>query len=322
VAAVAEERGNLVTALEFIQASIAIKRELSAQNPGDASLKSGLANSLGWAGRMLETSGDRSGALAVLQEAEAVIGDLIAKDPGNSNHQELMSVTLHLTAAIHRDLGQAEAAIRSFRADLAIISKLVERDPENATWRGGLAVTKRTLGLQLLWLGRVEEAEPLIRDAEVLVRDLLVLDPVNAEHRLELAYSRLVLARLELVLDEPVRALEWLNTSVTEIAFASNPEPDARTRQYFGETLLLRGEVHSLLGHPGRATSDWAMSREVLTPLEATSADAGFLLAWSHLMALTGKREESLAAASRLAAQDFARADFLAMCREQNLVFD
>lgn len=57
LAALAEERGDLETALDFIQPSIAIKRELAVQQPGDASLKSSLANSLGWAGRMLASSG-------------------------------------------------------------------------------------------------------------------------------------------------------------------------------------------------------------------------------------------------------------------------
>lgn len=233
-----------------------------------------------------------------------------------------MSITLHLIASQQRDLGQAEDAIRSYRADLAIISKLVERDPDNAIWRAGLAVTKRTLGLQLLLVGRVREAEPLIRQSEELVRDVLASDPENTEHKLQLAYSRIALARLELALDRPAQALEWLETSVAEISFGSLQDPDSRTSLYCGETYLFRGEVLSRLGDQERAAKDWATAREILAPLKAESKDPGFLLAWSHLMALTGNREESLAAAGRLAAQDFARADFLEMCRDQGLVLE
>ncbi len=322
LAALAEERGDHTAALENIQSSIAIKRELSANQPENPALKSHLANSLGWAGRMRDKIGDRQGALVVLQEAETVLEELIAEDPANTNHQELLSITLHLIASMQRDLGKDEAALSSYRADLDIISGLVQRDPENFEWRAGLATTKRTLGLHLIRMNRVAEAGPFIHQGDELVREVLARDPENIEHQFQTANSRLALARLELAQDRPEPALAWLDESVAEIKARYSGPPDKQASLALGETLLMRGVALERMGQRERAVSDWESAREILEPLKADSKDAGYLLAWCHLMAVTGNRVESQAVASRLAGQDYARADFLDLCREFDLVID
>ena len=84
----------------------------------------------------------------------------------------------------------------------------------------------------------------------------------------------------------------------------------------------MRGVTLERMGQPERAAVDWESAREILEPLKTDSKDAGYLLAWLHLMAVTGNREESQAIATRLAGQDFARTDFLDLCREFDLVID
>ena len=65
-----EERGEEETALGFIRDSIELKREMAAEDPGDADLQYSLANSLGWAARMQDRSGRPHDALLSLLEAD------------------------------------------------------------------------------------------------------------------------------------------------------------------------------------------------------------------------------------------------------------
>jgi serine/threonine-protein kinase len=322
LAALFEERGEEEKALEFIHDSLDLKREMVAADPGDSELRYSLANSLGWAARMQDRSGRPQEALASVLEAEEVLKGIVAADPANTHYQELLAITLQIIAGHQTNLGRNEEALRSYEADLAIMTRLTAHDPDNAGWRGGLATTHRTLGTHLLWEGRLQEARPHLNAGLDLVLELHRQDPGNRDFQRQLAYSRITLARLYLAEDDPDAALAQLDASLAEIGPRGTDREDNVTRHYLGRTHLWRGCAQMAAGFPDPARASWRQARAILPPLTGETREPDLLVDWTRLMLLLGERETAEKSAATLAGMDFARRDFVDLCRQNELTVD
>ena len=100
--------GSLPTALAAYEKSLAIARDFSARDPGNAGWVRRVSVSLNKVGDIRVAAGDRDGALAAYEESLAIARDLSARDPGNAGWARGVAVSLWSIA----DLDKENAAER------------------------------------------------------------------------------------------------------------------------------------------------------------------------------------------------------------------
>jgi tetratricopeptide (TPR) repeat protein len=121
-------------ALAAYEESLAIKRQLTAADPGNAHWQRDLSVSLNKVGRVRLDTGNDARALAAYEEGLAIMRKLVAADPGNAQWQTDVVFSLYWVGRASSDPQRAGAALREALAILEALARDDKLTAEQQNW--------------------------------------------------------------------------------------------------------------------------------------------------------------------------------------------
>jgi tetratricopeptide (TPR) repeat protein len=180
--------GATQLALDYARKAADIFRDLVAKEPGNATWRSDLNNSLAKIGDALLAQGDLVGALATYRECLAIMRDLVDKDPANVGWRSDLSTSLFKVGLVLVSEGDLTGALAAYREALDIARDVAAKDPSD-TGRRYLASGLTRLGDALVTAGDLAGALAAYRESLAIMRDVAAKDPDNTQSRRDVFVS-------------------------------------------------------------------------------------------------------------------------------------
>jgi tetratricopeptide (TPR) repeat protein len=179
------DQGDLPGALKNYRDALAIRDQLTKEDPSNAGWQRDLSVSYEKVGDGLSAQGDLPGALKNYRDSLAIRDQLTKEDPSNAGWQRDLSVSYEKTGEVLRAQGDLPGALKNYRETLAIRDKLASQYPGNAGWQGDLAFSYFRIGTTL---ARIEpnsksDAREMIRKARDILRRLKERVGLNAQQQ-------------------------------------------------------------------------------------------------------------------------------------------
>ncbi len=179
--------GDSAEALASFQASLAIREQISAAEPGNADWQRNLSVSYVKIGDVLGfTEGKLEDALQAYRNGLIVAQRLAESDVSNRQWEFDISVLHERIGQVLRDQGKLDDALNSQRAGLSIRQKLAVLDPTNVEWQHGLATSRNDIADVLMDQGKSADALQFYRNALVTLERLRALDRNNTKWQSDL----------------------------------------------------------------------------------------------------------------------------------------
>ncbi len=238
---------------ELLQRSIAIKRRLVEQDPGNPEWRRSLANGLAWLGKLQLTEG-RMAAAAATWQAELELSEKLAAADGKSAALSLLAVNLGNLGDLLVDLGELERGVQLLRRQAELAERLATQDPANRDWQRDLAAAWSQLAGALMLQGEAREAAILVRRADRALAALVALDPTNEEWQIQKAHAEVAQAGLSLAAGAPAAALAAAEQAIGRCApLLAGRRKSLFASQAAGLARLAAGQAHQASGRPAAA---------------------------------------------------------------------
>jgi tetratricopeptide (TPR) repeat protein len=205
----ARAQGDLPAARRAYEDSLAIDRDLSARDSGNAEWKRDLSISHNKLGDVARAEGDLPAARKAYEDSLAIHKDLSARDPGNAEWKRDLSVSYNKLGDVAVAEGDLPAARKAYEDSLAIHKDLSARDPGNTAWKRDLSVSYERLGDVARAEGDLPAARKAYEDSLAIRKDLNARDPGNTEWRRDLSFSFTELGDLAEARGDTQAALVW-----------------------------------------------------------------------------------------------------------------
>jgi tetratricopeptide (TPR) repeat protein len=185
-------QGNLRSAQESHEASLALKERLSAADPKDASLQNDTIVALIRVGTVLREQGDLTAALDRYRIALSKSQQMLAAAPDDIDAQKNQSAIYGRIGDLLLERGDRAAALENFRASLATDRRMAEAEKGNAFAFRNLAFAHIKIGDVLALQGNLAAAATEFQTSLGIMGDLVKADPANAvwQRNLSLAHGR------------------------------------------------------------------------------------------------------------------------------------
>jgi tetratricopeptide (TPR) repeat protein len=194
---VLQDQGKPTAALAAFAESLAIRRQLSEQDPGNADWQRELAVAHSRVGAALQRQGELDKAQAAFDEYLAISRRLAGQDPDNAAWQRELALAHGRVGKALQAQKRPKEARAEFDEYLAISRRLVDEAPDNAAWQRELAVAHSSMGGMLQAQEKLTEARAAFGKSLTIIRCLAEEDPGNADLQRDLAVACLRLARVE-----------------------------------------------------------------------------------------------------------------------------
>ena len=311
------EQGKLEAAMEPIQESLALSKQLVARDPQNAQWQLGLGASHYYIGAVLMNRGEPRGALEHWEAYHSIASALAAKDPVNTRYRSELFMAGSNLGAAYQAQGELESARARFDDALKAAASLAATDSKSEA-QTNLAYAHNQLGLVLGQLGKLDASREQLRQEVVLRERLLAADPKNAENKLRLGTSRYFLGQVLEAMGETAAAVEQYvpaNRQMAELV-ASDPA-NTRWRRNLADTHLMIARVARSRGERARALREIEIALPLFEKLVASdpkqsrwAADlAATRIMHARLLADGGATRQALETMREVAASMQARLD-------------
>jgi tetratricopeptide (TPR) repeat protein len=201
-------QGKLEEALAEHQASLELMRQLSEEEPENATALREYSVACDHVGDLLSLLKRDGEALAIFQKGMEIAKRLVAQDPANTGWQRDLIVGGNKLGDFHYFANQLAEAEKAYRESFAIAERLTKLDPTNALWQRDLSTCHAKLGDLHMDRKEVEKAVAEFRASLELRRKLLAQEPANGQTGLDVAMaaSRVGDALLKLPTPDPSEA--------------------------------------------------------------------------------------------------------------------
>lgn len=257
----------------FADASTALE-ELRARGFRPDEMEIYIAGTRSFQGSCAEALGDLPSAEAYFSESARLFGEQAARKQGSEaipvEHRQADQL-VHL-ARVMRASGDVEGAADTYRRAAAMQGRLVASSPETSDFRRTEYTASRGLAEILASRGEFEQAARLF--AGLLSEETMASlgPPGSVALRPLFANTMAAAARAGLVSGETAEALRLAGKSVElASAHAASQPADAANSALLADALLVRGQVHSALGHSADARADFQRAFDAISPFAAKS---------------------------------------------------
>lgn len=194
---VLQDQGKPAAAQAAFAESLAVRRRLSEQDPGNADWQRELAVTHSRVGGVLQRQGKLDEAQEAFDEYLAISRRLAEKDPDNAVWQRELALAHGRVGGVLQAQKRPKEARAEYDEYLAISRRLVEAAPDNAGRQRELAVAHNSMGVMLQAQEQLTEARAAFDKSLTISRRLAEQDPGNADLQRGLAVACLRLARVE-----------------------------------------------------------------------------------------------------------------------------
>ena len=176
----ASRTGDTDGALASYSQSLALRRRLSAAEPGNAAFQQDVAIVLVRIGRILQVRGDPMGAIERTREAMEITQRLVARAPSAELRRDAFRAPLYLGDALF-GTGDYDGALSMFQKALEV-AETARLDPPEADFKHRIAVAKERLGIMFMVRGDPAHALDSFREALSTEEAMSASAPDNADY--------------------------------------------------------------------------------------------------------------------------------------------
>ena len=176
----ASRTGDTDGALASYSQSLALRRRLSAAEPGNAAFQQDVAIVLVRIGRILQVRGDPMGAIERTREAMEITQRLVARAPSAELRRDAFRAPLYLGDALF-GTGDYDGALSMFQKALEV-AETARLDPPEADFKHRIAVAKERLGIMFMVRGDSAHALDSFREALSTEEAMSASAPDNADY--------------------------------------------------------------------------------------------------------------------------------------------
>lgn len=128
-------KASAAVALAACRSALDAMQRVAAVIPGDAGVRSDLANRHAWIADALHASGRMREALAERQQQARIVDDLLRSDPLNASYRQDWMLSRYSIATLLADLGDVTASRQRAMEARSANAALIATDPQNQDWR-------------------------------------------------------------------------------------------------------------------------------------------------------------------------------------------
>jgi eukaryotic-like serine/threonine-protein kinase len=176
----ASRTGDTDGALASYSQSLALRRRLSATDPGNVTFQQDVAIALVRIGRILEVRGDPMGAIERAREAMDMTQRLVARAPSAEMRRDAFRAPLYLGDALF-GTGDYDGALSMFQKALEV-AQTARLDPPEADFKHRIAVARERLGIMFMVRGDPVRALESFREALSNEEAISASAPDNADY--------------------------------------------------------------------------------------------------------------------------------------------
>ncbi|HEY7096979.1 MAG TPA: protein kinase [Terriglobales bacterium] len=138
--------GDTAGALSSFQKSLAIRKQLLAQNPSDPQSKSDLAEAYDKLGNILGQMGHKDQALSSLGQALEIRKKLAEASPSDMMAQYNLANAYDSLGDVYADQNELDRSLEMVRLSLGIFEMLLVKDPQNERYRRDTSIERKKVG--------------------------------------------------------------------------------------------------------------------------------------------------------------------------------
>jgi len=176
----ASRTGDTDGALASYSQSLALRRRLTAADPGNVTFQQDVAIALVRIGRILEVRGDPKGAIERAREAMDITQRLVARAPSAELRRDAFRAPLYLGDALF-GTGDYDGALTMFQKALEV-AETARLDPPEADFKHRIAVARERLGIMFMVRGDPVHALDSFREALSNEEAMSASAPDNADY--------------------------------------------------------------------------------------------------------------------------------------------
>jgi serine/threonine-protein kinase len=268
VGRIKDEIDSKEAALDAFRQAEAIRTELEALNPDDATRQRELALSQLNVAEVLTAIGRSDESLREYARSQAIFERLAQAHPADAGVQSELARAHNGSGIVFRSLGRSQDALAAFEGARSASQRLVDSGSGDARDRGRLATAHSNIGLLLDELGRSDEAIPPLEQGRSIFQRLLDADPSSSRAQEDLAacYNN-----LGVVLSHAGRAADALAALARgRVIFHRLVQAHPSVTVYRCELAtnhINSGYAHCALSHQAEALPDFEQARSILQPM-------------------------------------------------------
>ena len=281
-------RGQLDSAIEPLEESLALARRLVERAPDDGDRLFEAGQSHFWVGFVHWRRGDLDAAVGQFRDYLLLSEQLVEMDPENPGWRLELAYANSNIGSVLQAQGAFKEALERFGTALGIKKELLAADPDNTDWRIDVARSHDTVGYIREALGDYAGALDHYR-SELAIKDALALEqPSHAQWQYELAINRNAIGALLAAMGDLEGGLGYFQASTeTLTGLIRRDATNSRWKRELSVTLANTGEAQRKSGRIGSARESFESSIEILEELIARDpTDAG----WQSDLAVSRQR--------------------------------
>jgi serine/threonine-protein kinase len=272
VGRIRDEIGSKEAALEAFQQAEAIRTELEALDPDDATRQRELAFSLLNVADALREIGRTDEALKEYARSQGILERLAQANPVDADIQSELGRASNGVGIVLRSLGRSQDALAAFERGRAAIQRMTDARVADARDQGRLATAHSNIGLLLDEMGRTNEAIAALEQGRLIYQRLLDADARSSAVQDDLAVCD---NNLGLVLAHGSRLADALAALARgRVLFRRLVEAHPSVTAYrrdLASNHINSGNVHSALSHPALALPEFKQACAILKPMFDTN---------------------------------------------------
>jgi tetratricopeptide (TPR) repeat protein len=175
-----KEKGDANEVSQAVDQGLAIRADLVARDPSNASWQSQLAEGYDSEALALSGQGRFDAALSAYRKAYSIREKLVAQAPNDWKRLRELATAHHNIGEVLFAQHQFNDALSEYRADQEILRQLTQVDPRNAGWQNALAWTYMNVGQTLLGQGQIAGGLVEFRNYSQVMDTIVAIDPANA----------------------------------------------------------------------------------------------------------------------------------------------
>lgn len=311
--------GDSAGAMVSYKTSLALRKELVAEEPSNIEVQRELADSYDKIGDMMELSHNMDAASSSYREALTLRQSIFDRNPKEPESVRQLALSFEMVGEMRMKAGDNPGALKNYQKALDLRKSLVSLLPTEERAHRSLAVSYIKMADGLAKMGQKQEAVDNSRNAVVILRDLASHDPNNGTTQRDLSY---VLNQFGELLsdngnfDESAQNFQ-ASLDIREKILAA----DATNKQAQRDVGISLGNIGNALAHSGKAKEALETYRHMLEIFQNLSqadpsnvaarrdlAEAGVLFGDVYVALAEGKNIAKLARQQYLlAAKDWYR---------------
>lgn len=276
----------------FVQ-SIAMKRRVLTQHPGDHKVQLELADTLSWLSLVEQRQGRLHEAFEALEdERQSVDAAREGEKPTNLWHYRRALADLHVAKA-EADLGFTDAAFKDYAQAISGFSALVSEVPDNLNWRRDLAYAQMQQGWLASGIGDPAVAVRQLSIAKTGLQSLLKTNSEIADWRTLLALDLNYLSVIQRRQGQLSQAAASIELAWEYLPGKGKANPSVTERVLTAILEVSSGEVAAAQGEHAATIEHWSNAAGQLASHVLHSRDPRLLDPYVRALLLLGHRSEA-----------------------------